>query len=284
MPIDFTKPVKTDNYDTGLLSSIRAHIVSLACQLDPGDAGTVTSPPTGARRWIVGSVPERYNGTSWAEMSTGFLKATAPASYGSVAIPGSVGAYFGVQFSSSAKKWTLLVDAAGLSGLYSVTDLAWRWNWDASGILTVGTVPWARLSDVPAITAETAAEAATNSTIAKRTGSGYLLARYFNQGSSVEAVTIGAVFVQNSVADGYLRKISLANFNAAISPAYANVTGKPTAVSAFSNDSLYTPSSSGPVFTGQVRGNSGSKGLGAITVTTTATPSGGADGDFWLVY
>lgn len=82
MSIDFANPVKTDNYDTGLLTSIRAHIVALACQLDPADAGTVTGPPTGARRWIVGSVPERYNGTSWAEMSTGFLKAaTAGTTY-----------------------------------------------------------------------------------------------------------------------------------------------------------------------------------------------------------
>ena len=95
---------------------------------------------------------------------------------------------------------------------------------------------------------------------------------------------IGAIFVQNSAADGFMRKISLANFNAAISPAWANVSGKPTAVSAWSNDSGYTPSASAPVFTGQVRGNSGTKGLGAITVTTTVTPSGGADGDFWLVY
>lgn len=284
MSIDFAKPVKTDNYDTGLLSSIRAHIVALACQLDPSDAGTVTAPPTGARRWIVGSVPERYNGTSWVEMSTAFLKSTAPTTYGSVAIPGSLGSYFGVQFSSSAKKWTFMVDAAGLSGMYSVTDAAWKWYWDASGILTAGTVPWARLSGAPSITAETAADTATNSTVAKRTAAGYLLATYFSQTSGLEVPVIGAIFVQNSAADGFMRKISLANFNAAISPAWANVSGKPTAVSAWTNDSGYTPSASAPVFTGQVRGNSGTKGLGAITVTTTVTPSGGADGDFWLVY
>jgi hypothetical protein len=284
MSIDFNKPVKTDNYDTGLLSSIRAHVVALACQLDPSDAGTITSPPTGARRWIAGSVPERYSGSSWVEMSTGFLKATAPATYGSVAIAGSLGSYFGVQFSSSAKKWTFMVDAAGLSGLYSVTDSAWKWCWDASGILTAGTVPWARLSGVPAVAGETAATTATALTLAKRDAGNNLLAGYFNQGSGLETPAIGAVFVQNTAADGFLRKISLANFNTAISPAWANVTGRPTAVSAFTNDSGFTPSASAPVFTGQVRGNSGSKGLGAITVTTTATPSGGSDGDFWLVY
>lgn len=284
MSIDFNKPVKTDNYDTGMLSAIRAHIVALACQLDPTDAGTLSNTPTGARRWLTGGVPDRWNGTSWVEMATGFLKSTAATTYGSVAIPGAVGGYYGVQFSDSTKKWTLMVNASGLSGLYSVTDAAWKWQWDGSGVLAVGTVPWARLSSVPAVTSETAAEAATGSTLAKRTVSGYLYASFFNSNAPTESMTIGAVFVQNAAADGFLRKVTLANFNAVVAPAWANVSGRPTLVSAFSNDAGYTPAASAPVFTGQVRGNSGSKGLGAITVTTTATPSGGSDGDFWLVY
>ena len=105
---------------------------------------------------------------------------------------------------------------------------------------------------------------------------------------------MGAVFVQNAAGDGMLRKISLANFNAAIAPAWANVTGRPTAVSAWSNDAGYITTAAlagyaqlgtSPVFSGQVKGNGGTKGLGAITVTTTTgTPSGGADGDLVLVY
>lgn len=51
-------------------------------------------------------------------------------------------------------------------------------------------------------------------TIAQRTNLGYLLAVYFNQSSGLETPTVGAVFVQNSAADGYLRKISLTNFEA----------------------------------------------------------------------
>lgn len=49
-------------------------------------------------------------------------------------------------------------------------------------------------------------------TIAQRTNVGYLLATYFNQSSALETPTVGAVFVQNSAADGFLRKISLTNF------------------------------------------------------------------------
>lgn len=53
------------------------------------------------------------------------------------------------------------------------------------------------------------------STIAERTNTGWLLATYFNQNSGYEnATTIGAVFVENSAADGFLRKVQLASFEA----------------------------------------------------------------------
>jgi hypothetical protein len=71
-------------------------------------------------------------------------------------------------------------------------------------------------------------QAATPLTIAQRTNAGYLLATYFNQSSALEAPTIGAVFVQNVAADGFLRKISLANFLTQIF-ASAALTGLPTA-------------------------------------------------------
>lgn len=251
MPIDFSKPVKTDNYDTGLLSSIRAHVVALACMLDPTDAGTVTSPPTGARRFNAGTgLFERFNGSSWVEQSTSYLKtATAATTYAPLT-------------------------GAGASG-----------SWGISVTGSAGSVTWANVSGKPALVSETADTAATASTLAKRDASGYLFANYLNQSSSLESPAIGAVFVQSTAADGYLRKVSLTNFNASISPAWANVTGRPTNVSTWTNDSGYTPSASSPVFTGQVRGNSGSKGLGAITTTTTVgTPTGGSDGDFVLVY
>jgi len=51
-------------------------------------------------------------------------------------------------------------------------------------------------------------------TIAQRTNTGVLTATVFNQNSSLENPTVGSVFVQNSAADGNLRKISLSNFEA----------------------------------------------------------------------
>ena len=290
MPADFNKPVKTDNYDTGLLATIRAHITAVAMMLDPTDAGTLSNTPAGARRFNAGTgVFERFNGSSWVEQGTSYLKAAAAAA-----------AY-------------APLGGAGASG-----------TWGISVTGSAGSVPWSGVSGAPAITGETASAAATANTVAKRDGNGYLFAAYFNQGAGLETPAVGAVLVENTAADGYLRKISLANFNAAISPAWANVSGRPTAVSAFTNDSNYITSSGlsttlsgyvtsaslsttlssyvtssgltttlssyaalsgGPVFSGQVRGNGGSKGLGAITVTTTAgTPSGGSDGDLVLVY
>lgn len=51
------------------------------------------------------------------------------------------------------------------------------------------------------------------------------------------------------------------------------------------DDTTKAALNSGPVFTGQVRGNGGTKGFGAITTTTTVgTPSGGAAGDIVFVY
>jgi hypothetical protein len=51
-------------------------------------------------------------------------------------------------------------------------------------------------------------------TLAERNNTGQILATYFIQSSALENPTVGAVFVQNSVADGWLRKISLSGFEA----------------------------------------------------------------------
>lgn len=66
MPIDFTKPVTTGNYSTGVLQPINDAINALARWLDPATAGTVTSPPTGAYR-LNGGELEKYDGTSWLD-------------------------------------------------------------------------------------------------------------------------------------------------------------------------------------------------------------------------
>jgi len=78
-------------------------------------------------------------------------------------------------------------------------------------------------------------QAATGLTLAERTSAGYLLATYFNQSSAIESPAVGSVFVQNTAADGYLRKISNANFITALglatlaNPTFTGVPKAPTA-------------------------------------------------------
>lgn len=63
---------------------------------------------------------------------------------------------------------------------------------------------------VPAASLIPADQNATALTLAQRTNAGYLLATFFNQSSPIENPPVGAVFVQNTAGDGFLRKASLA--------------------------------------------------------------------------
>lgn len=67
MPIDFTKPATTGNYSTGVLQPIVDAHKALAQWLDPAVAGTLTSPPTGAKRYSGGAM-QQYNGSSWVAL------------------------------------------------------------------------------------------------------------------------------------------------------------------------------------------------------------------------
>ena len=118
MSIDFNKPVKTDNYDTGMLASIRAHAVALACWLAPGDVGTVSNPVAGARRYNDSStVFERYNGSSWVEMSTAYLKAATAASiYAPLGGAGATGTW-GISIAGNAATATALATPRTINGV-----------------------------------------------------------------------------------------------------------------------------------------------------------------------
>lgn len=54
--------------------------------------------------------------------------------------------------------------------------------------------------------------APTASTVVERDTSGNVLGNYFNGATGLENPTVGAVIVQNAAADGFFRKISVANF------------------------------------------------------------------------
>lgn len=120
--------------------------------------------------------------------------------------------------------------------------------------------------------------APTPDTIAKRSNVGYLYATYFNQSSGLEGPTVGAVFVQNTAADGFLRKISLTalqnqmpllNFAGQVTPAQVPLG----AVLQYAAQIL-----SSPAMTGIPTAPTASAGTNTTQVATTAfvnAPIGG---------
>lgn len=257
MPLDFTKPVTTGNFSTGVLQPINDAQKALAFLLDPTYAGTLTSVPTGAKRLNGGSF-EQYNGSSWAAISM---------NYPTLGGTGATGTW-GINITGNAATATSASSASA--------------------------APWAGITGKPSLVSETADTAATPSTLVKRDATGYIWGVYLNQASSNgENPTISQVMVTNG-ADGFLRKASLAHLGASITVPWTSVSSRPTDLASFTNGPGYITASalspyavlaSAPVFTGMVKGNSGSKGFGAITTTTTTgTPTGGASGDFVFVY
>lgn len=118
-------------------------------------------------------------------------------------------------------------------------------------------------------------QAATPLTIAQRTNAGYLLATYFNQSSNLENPTIGAVFVQNAAADGFLRKISLLNFLTQIfnNPALTGVATAPTVSISSNSDRIATTSAVYAVTKGYAWTDvSGSRLLDTTYVNSTGRP------------
>ena len=285
MPIDFSKPVTTDRYDTGVLPQIKASFSALAQWMDPAYVGAVTSPPAGAKRFSGGLIQE-FNGSSWVEKATGYLKNVSPVSYTSVSIPGAANGWAGIQFSDTAKLYSLMVNASeGTSGIYSVSDGQWKWFFDTNGQLSAGSVPWGRVAGAPAITAWVPDSGPNGNTVAVRNSAGHLLATYLYQSSpNSENGPISQVFVSNG-GDGYLRKVDLSYFGTSVVVPWTNISNRPGSMSQFFNDVGFVSWNSAPVFAGLVYGRGGGDGLGRITMTNVAgQPSGGAPGDIVFVY
>lgn len=71
--------------------------------------------------------------------------------YGAISIDGVKNSYSGINFRSGTTNYgTFMVRTTGtpIQGFYNAADNGWLWYWD-NGVLTAGTVPWARLSNVP---------------------------------------------------------------------------------------------------------------------------------------
>lgn len=103
--------------------------------------------PDGTGSYDLGGASNRFrnlyiNNSIYANGST--------STYGSVSLHGTKGGYSGIHFPNTTPGSTFMIrDTDGLSGVYRNSG-GWSWYFTGTGVLTVGTVPWARLSDVPA--------------------------------------------------------------------------------------------------------------------------------------
>lgn len=81
-----------------------------------------------------------------ATIGAGARNLARAGTYGGVNIIGANGGWAGFQFNSTNRYF---MSTSGQTGEYD-TSTGWQWRWD-NGTLAAGTVPWARLSGVPAM-------------------------------------------------------------------------------------------------------------------------------------
>jgi len=109
-------------------------------------------------------------------------------------------------------------------------------NWSSYAAPASHTHTVSQITDLPTIS-----DSATNSTLVKRTSSGYIFATYLNQSSGAETPTTSSYIIYAN-SDGYLRKSSLANIKTILGLGSAAYTDS-TAYAASSHS--HTPASIG---------------------------------------
>lgn len=213
-------------YDATLAAFIGGYAVGTILGMTDGTglwlnvtAGNMTNPDTGGAGWV----PIAAYGNSTVTGLTGGTVAltAAEAKYGVIVLSGTLTSNLRVNFPQTDQEWLVINNTTGAFTTTCQTAAA-----GSTGVVVpqggfsspigVYSVGDGNLYPSVAPLSVPISQAATPLTLAERTNTGYLLAVYFNQSSNLENPTIGAVFVQNSAADGYLRKITPANFAAQI--------------------------------------------------------------------
>jgi hypothetical protein len=98
-------------------------------------------------------------GTQLLQFTSGNIR-TRTALYGSLRIDGTSNGYAGIHFGSPNRTFMVGTD---VQGIYNETTSSWAWYWN-NGVLTAGSVPWARLTGVPAFADATHTHAASDIT------------------------------------------------------------------------------------------------------------------------
>ena len=112
-----------------------------------GEVGIGTTNP-GQKLEVAGNI----------KLNTGaIISAGSTKTYGALDIWGKKGNYSGINFFDGAGTYesSFLVDADGSTGMY-LEGTGWQWAFNSSGALTTGSVPWSKLSSLPAFAANAA--------------------------------------------------------------------------------------------------------------------------------
>lgn len=211
-------------YNNALATSIGGYAIGTILGMADGTGtwlnitdGNSTNPDTGGAGWVPMAA---YGFANITGLTGGVRNLTAAESkYGVIILNGALTSNLTVNFPQTKQQWLVINRTSGAFTTTAKTAaggstgqvIAQGGYAGPFGIYSIGdgniypTVPplGVAIDQNP-----------TPLTLVERTNAGYVLATYFNQNSGLENPTVGAVFVQNSAADGFLRKISLTNLEA----------------------------------------------------------------------
>ncbi len=153
MASDFNKPVVGDAYAT-LLPGVVTMLQDLARGLEPTATGSHTNIPTNTVRWNAGTnLWEKYNGTSWAALSSSYaisISGTATTATTATKLAGGVAGAIAFQSAPATTGFT----AAGTSGQVLTSAGAGTPVWTSQSALSVGTasaVAWSGITSKPTL-------------------------------------------------------------------------------------------------------------------------------------
>jgi hypothetical protein len=213
-------------YNSDLATAIGGYLAGTVLGMSDGTGmwlnrtnGNTTNPDAGGAGWVPMAA---YGRAAVSGLTGGTVNLTAAQSkYGVVVLTGALTSNLTINFPQTVQEWLVINGTSGAftttaktAAVGSVGVTVPQGGFSAPlGVYSVGD---GNLYPTVAPLSVPIDQNPTPLTLVERTNAGYVLATYFNQSSGIEVPGIGAVFVQSTNNDGFLRKISLTNFEAQI--------------------------------------------------------------------
>lgn len=207
-------------YDSGYATAIGGYAVGAVVAMADGSglwmstaAANTTNPDTGGAGWITATT---YGVGSSGSVTGGTVTLTAGTYKKSVVfLAGALTSNAQIVFpTASGQQWLVVNQCTGAFTVTARTSAGTGVAIPAGGASSPTGVYCdganIQLSTTPLTVAISVSP--TPSTLVERDNTGNVLGKYFNGNTALENPTVGAVIVQNSGADGFFRKMSLANF------------------------------------------------------------------------